>query len=473
MSQYAIAKNPSQEDQQMSEQLAQQMQHFVQPLLAILDAYVDCRLVETFWRTMVAIIVARTSLLLSVLGEYLADPQHAPAGTKQLSRLLHCAKWCSGLIERFLWQQAETRLTELEAAGEVPLCIWDGSVLEKPESEQLEGLAPVRSSKAKRLQRSRPGVFNKPGRPIVVRGWEWTAVLLCGLKGAVQVVSMRWWSRKGKGATTAREQEGHLLRQCAVRWGRRVLHLFDRSYAGAPWLGELAHSGVRFVMRWPKRYQLLDSKGSERKAWQIALGKRAWGAPRWIWDGRLRKLRQTSVLAMPVRHAGYGGPLWLVVARRGGEPWYLLTNEPIESEEAAWQVVVAYARRWQVETSFRYGKSELHMESPRLQHWEPRRKLLLLVTLVYAFLLSLLAHEYDLVRQGLLDRWSHRTGRRARQSRAPLYRLRWALSRLWQRYPPSCMSRSSQPVRPTWSDRLAAWLIWFLVFLNLCPKSSG
>ncbi len=136
-------------------------------------------------------------------------------------------------------------------------------------------------------------------------------------------------------------------------------------------------------------------------------------------------------------------------------------------------MVVAYARRWQVETSFRYGKSELHMESPRLQQWEPRRKLLLLVTLVYAFLLSLLAHEYDLLRQGLLDRWSHRTGRRARQSRAPLYRLRWALSRLWQRHPPSCMSRSSQPVRPTWSDRLAAWLIWFLVFLNLCPKSSG
>ncbi len=103
MSQYAITRNPSQEDQQVSEQVAQQLQ----PLLEVLDAYVDCRLVETFWRTMIAIIMARTSLLLSVLGEYLADPQHGPAGTKQLSRLLHSAKWCSGLIERFLWQQAE------------------------------------------------------------------------------------------------------------------------------------------------------------------------------------------------------------------------------------------------------------------------------------------------------------------------------------------------------------------------------
>ena len=218
MSQYAIAKNPSQEDQQMSEQLAQQMQRFVQPFLEILDAYVDCRLVETFWRTMVAIIVARTSPALIGAGGIPGRPAaRARRNQTTRDRLLHSAKWCSGLIERFLWQQAETRLTELEAAEEEPLCIWDGSVLEKPESEQLEGLAPVRSSKAKRVPRSRPGVFNKPGRPIVVRGWEWTAVLLCGLKGRVQVVSMRWWSRKGKEATAAREQEGHLLRQCVQR----------------------------------------------------------------------------------------------------------------------------------------------------------------------------------------------------------------------------------------------------------------
>lgn len=149
------------------------------------------------------------------------------------------------------------------------------------------------------------------------------------------------------------------------------------------------------------------------------------------------------------------------------------TNEPIESEAAAWQVVVAYARRWQVETSFRYGKSELRMESPRLQQWEPRRKLLLLVTLVYAFLLSLLEQEHDLLRQDLLERWCHRTGRRAYKTRTPLYRLRWALSHLWQRYPPACMRRSPQPRRPPWVGRLPAWLMGILGFLNLCPKSSG
>jgi hypothetical protein len=108
---------------------------------------------------MVAIIVARTSLLLSVLGEYLVDPQHGPAGTKHRSRLWHCPKWSSRLLEQFLWRQADRGLSELEVAGAQPLCVWDGRVLEKAERETLEGLAPVRSSQAKRLHRSRPGVF--------------------------------------------------------------------------------------------------------------------------------------------------------------------------------------------------------------------------------------------------------------------------------------------------------------------------
>jgi hypothetical protein len=36
--------------------------------------------------------------------------------------------------------------------------------LEKPESEKLEGLGAVRSSRVRRLARTRKGVFNRPGR---------------------------------------------------------------------------------------------------------------------------------------------------------------------------------------------------------------------------------------------------------------------------------------------------------------------
>ena len=47
--------------------------------------------------------------------------------------------------------------------GQTALVIWDESVIEKPESIALEGLGPVRSSKAARLKRIKPDYFNPPG----------------------------------------------------------------------------------------------------------------------------------------------------------------------------------------------------------------------------------------------------------------------------------------------------------------------
>lgn len=98
--------------------------------------------------------------------------------------------------------------------------------------------------------------------------------------------------------------------------------------------------------------------------------------------------------------------------------------------------MLAYARRWLIETTFRYTKSDLAMESPRLWRWDNRLKLLLMVTLVYAFLLSLLNLDGQLLRNWLLQHWCHRTGKRYREFTIPLYRLRSAISRLWLSHPP-------------------------------------
>jgi hypothetical protein len=69
--------------------------------------------------------------------------------------------------------QADERVAELSWGGQVALAIWDESVLEKPESICLEGLCAVRSSKAVRLKRIKPGFFNPPGgRPIFVPGYH-------------------------------------------------------------------------------------------------------------------------------------------------------------------------------------------------------------------------------------------------------------------------------------------------------------
>ena len=65
-----------------------------------------------------------------------------------------------------------------------------------------------------------------------------------------------------------------------------------------------------------------------------------------------------------------------------------------------------------------------------LWEWENREKLLLIVTLAYSFLLSLLDSSLDLVREWLLRHYCHRTGKKYREAKVPLHRIRWALSRL-------------------------------------------
>jgi hypothetical protein len=112
--------------------------------------------------------------------------------------------------------------------------------------------------------------------------------------------------------------------------------------------------------------------------------------------------RQTGILAFPVSDPTHHQPLWLVVARRKGQsPWYLLTSEPAHSPEFAWQIVLAYA-----------------------------------------FLLSLLTPTRMTLASWLLFTFCHRTGKRSRETPAPLYRLRFALSFLWLTHPPPFLSHS-------------------------------
>ncbi len=443
---YPTALADLQASPEVAQHLAHQLETFLHPLLLRLDAALDKRLVRTFLQTVQVILQFRhraQGLLLSELGAYVLSPSQAPAGTKRLSRLLHSPKWAANLIEQFLWQQADARLQTLEEHGEDGLVVWDESMLEKPESIALEGLCAVRSSKAARLRRIKPGYFNPPdGRPICVPGMQWLALLLLGRKGPPCLAAMQWWTTRGFFATDRRSQEQHLLQQCTAAWGRRVLHVFDRGFAGGPWLGQLVDQQVRWLVRWPKGYHLRDAQGREQKAWQIARGKKVWERGE-VWDGRRRRFRLVGIFALPVKHPAYEQALWLVVSRpgKGKTPWYLLTNEPVTTARDAWRIVLAYGRRWQIEQTWRYNKSELACESPRLWLWETRTRLLLLASLAYAFLLSLLDDAAEPVRTWLLRCWCHRTGKRSRVTSAPLYRLRTALSRLWLTY---------RPALPTW-----------------------
>jgi hypothetical protein len=156
-------------------------------VLEELEKVLDVRLVRTalgLLQVMLVLRHTRYGLLLSELGGYLLGPGQAPAGTKRISNLLRSRHWEHKVIDSHLWQLAERRVQSLRALPEAALVVWDESVVEKPESIASEGLGAVRSAKAQRLKRIKPGFYNPPGgQPVMVPGFQWLAVLVVGMAG--------------------------------------------------------------------------------------------------------------------------------------------------------------------------------------------------------------------------------------------------------------------------------------------------
>lgn len=430
-----------------SEQLTHQIYLFTQSLLRQLAQQVDRRLVQTFLDLMMVVVMHRHrnhGLLLSELGGYLLGMERAPAGTKRISNLLHSPSWKAELLEQWLWERGDDKVAACLHPQDDTYVIWDESEIEKSESLQPERLCAVRSVKARRLKRIKKGYFNPPGgRPIFVPGFHWFQVVVTGFKGPPCLAHFHWWTSRGEAASKMRDEEGIVLRQLARRWGSLVIHVWDRGFAGVPWLVQACAARVRFIVRWKKGNYLIDETGQRHKASDISRRKRSVDH-RMIYDCKRRCERKTGIVFFPVKlpDAPYIR-LWMVVSRPGPgrPPWFLLTNEPISSVADAWRIVLGYNRRWQIETTIRFDKSELAIESIRLVDWQARKKLMLILALVHSFLLSLLSPYFNYLRSWLFLTWCHRTGKRSRSTAAPLYRLRLAISALWLAFRPFSLPR--------------------------------
>jgi Transposase DDE domain len=414
-----------------------QLQVFLAPLLIFLDQLLDRRLVSTFAGLCQSIIRLRsrsTGLYLSELGSYLLSAAQAPAGTKRISNLLRSPKWSDENITNYLALQAQLHLQQLPPKQQA-LLVWDESVQEKAESIKSEGLCAVRSSKAYRLLRIKPGYYQPPTKePVHVPGLRWVGLLLCGLQQAPQLVRFRWWTSRSPQFCSLLQVRLELLEWARELFGRLVLHLFDRGYASENWLGLLLGQHDRFLLRWPSHFKLVDEKAGQKSAYRFSVGRKA-SSSKQVWDMVRKCFVKRSLLWQKCWHAAYPDrPLTLIICRpgrKGRQPWYLLTNEKVKTDKQAWKLVQAYARRWQIEQSFRFTKSELGMESCRLWFWENKMKLLQIVALVYAFLLTLLEQNLRKKIQSLLRQACHRTGKRCRSTPTPLYRIRLALANLF------------------------------------------
>jgi len=353
MAQHTEKGTPGQASMHQAEVLSQLCYVFLQPVLVQLHQELDRRLVQTLLDLLQVIILHRhrqQGLLLSELGGHLLGAAQAPAGTKRIDGLLKSRRWQAATLMDYLWDKGDEAVQRLTHPQDDIYVIWDESVVEKPESLKAERLGPVRSSKARRLLRIKPGYYTPPRGPAFVPGWNWLQLLVAGPRGPATLAHLRWWTTRGAAASDKRTEEAQLLEHVARRWGRQVVHIWDQGFAGAPWVRQALQQQVRFILRWKKSYKLVTVTGQLQKAWECARGKRSLDH-RLIYDSRRRCERKTGVVYLPVRVPDVPGQLWLVVARpgQGRTPWYLLTNEPIADVAAAWQVVFAYSRRWQVE----------------------------------------------------------------------------------------------------------------------------
>lgn len=409
-----------------------QANRYLEVLQSQLDAQIDSRLVRTFFDLFITITMFRNrvmGLLMSELGGYICGFEHAPAGTKRISNLLRSKKWNCNLIDEFFFQRTKQRIEDLKKKGKRALMLWDDSRVEKHESWVSQGLCSVWSSKAKRLTRIRPGFFTPPSTRICVPGFQWTGVFLSHLGGVPSVCQMTWWTTRGKFKEDPDNIIYRLFRKLHQHIGC-IVHVLDRGYANEKILSYLFHFEQNFIIRWKKNHLLNHCEKGTKKTHLLARSFKG-RKSKIVRDKARNKDKHVTIDWAAVNHAEYpDNQLFLIIIRDKNNyngPMYLITSLSIENANQAWEILFSYMHRWEAEQGFRFLKSEMGLESPRLWFWDNRMKLMAIVTLVYDFLLSLFRNWKNLV-QIFFRRWCHRTGKRYRVASIPLYRFRLAIS---------------------------------------------
>jgi hypothetical protein len=140
------------------------------------------------------------------------------------------------------------------------------------------------------------------------------------MRGKPTLVDMKFWSRKGANASTQKGEEEQFLKKMAVKWEKAVIHIFDRGYDSGPWMSIMGKYELLFVIRWKKENHFFDENGEKKSLGEITKNKRS-KEFREIWDEKKKKKVKTAIIMMPVEHEAYVGKLYVVVVRRGGEPW--------------------------------------------------------------------------------------------------------------------------------------------------------
>jgi hypothetical protein len=303
----------------------------------------------------------------------------------------------------------EKLVAKLQAAGVERLrgeadlwVIVDGSDLRKPHAGQMEHLQRV-----KRLG----GQGTVPGYPTL-------NVLGLGRGGRRGLLYHKLFSSAAPGFESEPREVQAALRSVGaalrplVEEGAAVSVILDAEFDDVAVWGEVWGQGHRLLCRLYHRDRWVEATdGERRQLGDLARGLRPLaaveaemvvkkrGQPR----PKLQPVTATvSAVPLVVRwRPGLRGPApgeeqarpcWLVEARLervDAEPWWLLTDRPVESAEQAAEVFRMYCQRWAIEDAFKVAKQCLGWEDVQVLAFEAVRLLVALGWVAAGFLFHL------------------------------------------------------------------------------------
>ena len=203
------------------------------------------------------------------------------------------------------------------------------------------------------------------------------------LGGVPSVCQMSWWTTRGKYKEDPDNIIFRLLRKINEQLGSSVVHVLDRGYASEKMLRYLTIHQQDFIIRWKKNHLLVHAEKGCKKTHLIARSFKA-KASKIVRDKVRKNNKSVTMSWASVFHPEFpDNQLYLVIIRdkkNYNSPMYILTSIPIENQGQAWEVMYSYMHRWEAEQSFRFLKSEMGLESPRLWFWDNRMKLLEMVS---------------------------------------------------------------------------------------------
>lgn len=281
--------------------------------------------------------------------------------------------------------------------------VLDGSDLRKPYAERMEHLQRV-----KRLEGG--GTVN---------GYRTLNAIGIGTGGRRGLLYHRLFSSHAPDFVSEAEETRAAIRAVGailtplVAEGTEVVEILDAGFDDVAVWAEVWGQGHRLVCRLCHRDRLVRPAPDAPACHLADLASRLRGLARVEAEMVVQKTGQARPKLQPVTATVAATPLvvawrpgqrttaegeervracWLVevrLAKVGGEPWWLLTDRPVETAEQATAIFRMYCQRWSIEDAFKTAKTCLGWEDVQVLAFDAVRLLVALGWVATGFLFTL------------------------------------------------------------------------------------